>query len=65
MPEARVAVLVRMRANLKARLLDLAKREHRSLNQQIEFLLEKCLSGATLASSDEQENGTPAGKRRK
>ena len=30
---------------LKDRLVDLAKREHRSLNQQIEFLLEKALSG--------------------
>ena len=45
MHESRVAVLVRMREELKARLVDLAKREHRSLNQQVEFLLEHCLSG--------------------
>jgi hypothetical protein len=35
---------------LKDRLVDLAKREHRSLNQQIEFLLEKALSGEVKES---------------
>jgi hypothetical protein len=38
---------VRIRSGLKDRLVDLAKREHRSLNQQIEFLLEYSLSNAT------------------
>jgi hypothetical protein len=48
-------VLVRMRASLKARLVDLAKREHRSLNQQIEFLLEHSILGSKQSSSTEQE----------
>jgi hypothetical protein len=47
MKESKVAVLVRIRSGLKDRLVDLAKREHRSLNQQIEFLLEHSLSSAT------------------
>jgi len=40
MPESKVPLLIRIPANLKARLVDLAKREHRSVNQQIESLLE-------------------------
>jgi hypothetical protein len=55
MHESRVAVLVRMREGLKARLVDLAKREHRSLNQQVEFLLEHCLSGEIQSLSNEQQ----------
>jgi len=47
MKESKVAVLVRIRSGLKDRLVDLAKCEHRSLNQQIEFLLEHSLSNAT------------------
>ena len=46
MPERRAALLLRIRQTLKDRLADLAKREHRSLNQQIEFLLEQSLSDA-------------------
>jgi hypothetical protein len=48
-------VLVRMRASLKARLVELAKREHRSLNQQIEFLLEHSILGSNQSSSTKQE----------
>ena len=44
MNEARVPVLVRIRASLKQKIEDLAKKEHRSMNQQIEFLLERSLS---------------------
>ena len=47
MKESKVAVLVRIRSGLKDRLVVLAKREHRSLNQQIEFLLEHSLAAAT------------------
>jgi len=54
MRESKVAVLVRMPAGLKARLVDLAKREHRSLNQQIEFLLEHSLSNTAKNLSGEQ-----------
>ena len=44
MNESRVPVLIRIRASLKARIEELAKREHRSTNQQIEFLLERALA---------------------
>lgn len=47
MKESKVAVLVRIRSGLKDGLAILAKREHRSLNQQIEFLLERSLAAAS------------------
>jgi hypothetical protein len=37
-PQARL--LIRIPASLKAKLVELAKQERRSLNKQIEFLLE-------------------------
>jgi hypothetical protein len=43
MNEARVRLLLRIPASLKARLAELAEREHRSLNRQIEFLLERSI----------------------
>ena len=58
-------MLLRMRASLKARLVELAKREHRSLNQQIEFLLEHSFLGPNQSSSTEQgENAKALQKRR-
>jgi hypothetical protein len=57
MPERRVALLLRIRQALKERLADLAKREHRSLNQQIEFMLEHSLSDSVNKQpNDEQSN---------
>jgi hypothetical protein len=53
MPEHRVALLLRIRQVLKDRLADLAKSEHRSLNQQIEFILEHFLSD----KANEQQSG--------
>jgi hypothetical protein len=44
MKEERAAFLIRIRTGLKARIEELAKREHRSTNQQIEFLLERALT---------------------
>ncbi len=41
MKEPRVAMLIRIPASLKAKLADLAKRDHRSLNQEVEFLLDR------------------------
>jgi hypothetical protein len=43
MSENRVALLIRIPSGLKMRLTELAKLEHRSLNQQIEFLLERSM----------------------
>ena len=54
MPERRVALLLRLRKELKERLADLAKREHRSLNQQIEFILEHFLSDTAYEPTNEQ-----------
>jgi hypothetical protein len=56
MPERRVALLLRIRRALKEGLADLAKREHRSLNQQIEFMLEHSLSDTTDKQPNEQQN---------
>jgi hypothetical protein len=43
MQERRVGLLLRIPESLKKRIVDLAKREHRSVNQQIEFLLEQSI----------------------
>jgi hypothetical protein len=43
MKELRVALLVRVPANLKSRLAEMAKHERRSLSKQVELLLERCL----------------------
>ena len=43
MSEPTVRVPLRIPASLKAKLTELAEREHRSLNKQIEFLLDRCI----------------------
>jgi hypothetical protein len=43
MPEVRVPLLIRIPAALKAKLTEIANEEHRSLNQQIEYLLERSI----------------------
>jgi hypothetical protein len=50
--------LLRLRQGTKEQLIEFAKREHRSLNQQIEFILEHFLSDTShkqrnVPSSDE------------
>jgi hypothetical protein len=57
MRERRVGLLLRIPEGLKDRLVDLAKREHRSVNQQIEFLLEQSLTNAMKNSTIEQQTG--------
>jgi hypothetical protein len=56
MPERKVALLLRIQQGLKDRLADLAKNEHRSLNQQIEFLLEQALSDALNKAHDDRKD---------
>jgi hypothetical protein len=58
MSERKVALLIRIQEGLKGRLADLAKREHRSLNQQIEFLLEQALSDAVKKSQNDQQSSS-------
>jgi hypothetical protein len=53
MSESRVRLLLRIPANLKARLAELAEREHRSLNRQIEFLLDRSVREETAGKTDE------------
>ena len=55
--ERKVALLPRIQQALKDRLTDLAKHEHRSLNQQIEFLLEQALSDAAKKRQNDQPGG--------
>jgi hypothetical protein len=43
MSEPRIRLPLRISASLKAKLTVLAEREHRSLNKQIEFLLDRCV----------------------
>ena len=43
MSEPKIRLPLRISASLKAKLAVLAEREHRSLNKQIEFLLERCV----------------------
>jgi hypothetical protein len=43
MSEQRIRLPLRIPASLKAKLTVLAEREHRSLNKQIEFLLDRCV----------------------
>jgi len=43
MSEPRIRLPLRIPASLKAKLTVLAEREHRSLNKQIEFLLDRCV----------------------
>jgi hypothetical protein len=57
MPERRVGLLLRIPEGLKKRIVDLAKREHRSVNQQIEFLLEKSIPTVIKGSALNKEKG--------
>ena len=43
MPSSRAALLVRLSPDLKAKLVELAEREKRSLSRQVELLLEQSL----------------------
>jgi hypothetical protein len=43
MSEQKIRLPLRIPASLKAKLAELAEREHRSLNKQIEFLLDRCI----------------------
>jgi hypothetical protein len=61
----RVALLLRLRRELKEQLADFAKHEHRSLNQQIEFILEQFLSETANKPRDEQRAEERQGRSRR
>jgi hypothetical protein len=54
MPERSTAFLLRIPQGLKDRLADLAKHEHRSLNKQIEFILESFVSDVSEPQPNER-----------
>jgi hypothetical protein len=54
MTDVRAALLVRLSPDLKMKLLEIAKRERRSLSKQVEFLLEECLSGSNDAQDEQR-----------
>ena len=59
---AKAAVLVRLSPTLKATLSEIAKREHRSLSQQVEFFLERCVRVQNLEENPSEENASPGGQ---
>lgn len=61
MKEQKTAFLLRLPAELKARIEELAIREHRSTNQQIEFLLERALAD----HAKDEDRSTNKGQRSK
>jgi hypothetical protein len=65
MSESTVRVLLRIPARLKATLTELAEREHRSLNKQIEFLLDRCIREDADSGAGESERAKSAPGKRK
>ena len=63
--ESKVRVLLRIPAKLKARLTELAEQEHRSLNKQIEFLLDRCIREGKTSETDESERARNVHGKRK
>jgi hypothetical protein len=64
-PMSESRVLLRIPAKLKATLTELAEREHRSLNKQIEFLLERCIREENSSETVESERASSARGKRK
>jgi len=64
MSEARARVLLRIPTKLKAKLTELAEQEHRSLNKQIEFLLDRCIRDGVKGEADESAHPKGAKTRR-
>lgn len=56
MKEPRIRLPLRISAALKEKLTVLAEREHRSLNKQIEFLLEQCVRDDQKVHEREDSN---------
>jgi hypothetical protein len=56
MSEQKIRLPLRISATLKARLAVLAEREHRSLNKQIEFLLDRSVQDEEEALETRDSN---------
>ena len=55
--------MLRIPTGLKVKLIELAEREHRSLNKQIEFILDRSIQENTV--SDASRSSKAEGKRPK
>lgn len=65
MSESRARVLLRIPAKLKVKLTEFAEREHRSLNKQIEFLLDRCIREWTDGETEELQRTRSVRSKRK
>jgi hypothetical protein len=65
MSEQLVRLPLRIPASLKQKLSELAEREHRSLNKQIEFFLVRCIREGENDRTDEPERVRSARGKRK
>lgn len=54
MPGRKVPLLLRLTEELKQKVADIAKREHRSINQQVEFILERFFAQSTINTPEEK-----------
>jgi hypothetical protein len=59
MTEPRVALLIRIPAKLKAQLAELAERENRSLNRQIQYLLQRSIQNTAEPGEVERHPRKP------
>ncbi|MHB8617570.1 MAG: Arc family DNA-binding protein [Candidatus Acidiferrales bacterium] len=57
MIEPKVRLLLRIPASLKAKLAELAVRDHRSLNREIEFLLGQSVASEKRGANRESRSG--------
>ena len=64
MTKPRVGLLLRIPASLKAKLAELAEREHRSLNRQIEFLLDRSIRNELEAEIRQTSSRKGGGRQR-
>jgi hypothetical protein len=64
MAESQAHVLIRIPGTLKAKLVDLAQKEHRSLNKQIEYLLDLSVRQLTQAGSQDPTVTKVEGKKK-
>jgi hypothetical protein len=65
MTESHARLLIRISPDLKEKLIELAKREHRSLNRQIEFLLDAGVRGVAVGQSSLKADPIVTRKQRK
>ncbi len=64
MTEPRARLLIRIPARLKEKLAELAERERRSLNRQIEFLLDRSIRNELKDESPQLSSRKGSAKRR-